>query len=105
MNTASDLDINRAVRRVLVKHWVDLGRISVRSTRGRVIIYGNLRRIEGQHSPLSSTIVDAMLYEIGRIKEVRSVKGRFENWICEGGCWRAFERTDAKLGTEEIDSG
>jgi hypothetical protein len=34
-----DLDINRGVRRVLVKHWIDLGRISVRTTRGRVPCY------------------------------------------------------------------
>jgi hypothetical protein len=104
VNTNTDLDINRAVRRLLVKHWVDLGRVSVRTSKGRVIIYGNLRRVEGQRGPLTTPIVDALFYEISRIREVKNVKGRLENWINEGGRWREYARQDLKLGTEGIDS-
>ena len=103
-NSRNDLDINRAVRRLLVKHWVDLGRVSVRTSKGKVIIFGNLRRIEGQRGPLTTPIVDALFYEISRIREVKSVRGRLENWINEGGRWREHDRQDTNLGTEGGDS-
>ena len=71
MATQSDLDINRGVRRILVKHWIDLGRISVRSSQGRLLIRGSLLRIPGTTQELTTPIVDAIFYDIQRLRGVK----------------------------------
>lgn len=82
-----DLDINRFVRSILVKHWIDLGRLSVRSTDGKLYIRGALRRISGVNEELTSPIVDAMFAEIKRIKNVRQIYPALENWTNDSGSW------------------
>jgi hypothetical protein len=92
MPSSSDLDINRAIRRIMVKHWVDLGRISIRTTGGRVLMRGLLRRIEGcAQADFTSATVEAMFYEISRIKGIQRVTAHFENWLSEGGRWKLTE--------------
>lgn len=88
MNTQSDLDINRAVRRLMVKHWVDMGRISVRTTRGNISLFGMLQRIEGRMEPLNPAIVDALIYEMRRLPGVHQLRAHFDNWTNDGGRWR-----------------
>jgi len=83
----ADLDINRAVRSVLVKHWIDLGRLSVRSTDGKLYIRGALSRIAGVNEELTSSIVDAMFTEIKRIRNLRQVYPLLENWTNDSGSW------------------
>ena len=83
----TDLDINRAVRTVLVKHWIDLGRLSVRSSDGKLYIRGSLNRIAGINEELTSSIVDAMFAEIKRIKTIRQVYPALENWSNDTGSW------------------
>lgn len=92
MPGAADLDINRAVRRILIKHWIDLGRIAVRSTRGRLMIYGNLKRITGRDEPLGPPVVEAIFHDIQRINGVVAVGAHLDNWTNEGGRWREFVR-------------
>ncbi len=82
-----DLDINRAVRSVLVKHWIDLGRLSVRSTDGKLYVRGALSRIAGVNEELTSAIVDAMFSEIKRIRNLRQVYPMLENWTNDSGSW------------------
>lgn len=91
MSNVSDLDINRGVRRVLVKHWIDLGRLSVRSTNGKVYIYGRLQRLPGTEGNLMGTTVDSMFYQIKRIGGVTSVNPHLENWTDDDGLWRPVE--------------
>jgi hypothetical protein len=82
-----DLDINRGVRTILVKHWIDLGRLSVRSSDGKVWIRGALLRIAGVNEELSAPIVEAMFAEIKRIKNVRQIYTALENWNNDSGSW------------------
>jgi len=101
MSIQDDLDINRGVRRVLVKHWIDLGRLSVRSTQGRVLIRGRLLRIQGVKVALTTPIVEAMFAEIQRLRAVRNVTAHLDNWIKDGGRWREFERYTTRVETKE----
>ncbi|MCE9612703.1 MAG: hypothetical protein K8T26_00410 [Lentisphaerae bacterium] len=104
----TDLDINRAIRRVLVKHWIDLGRISIRTTNGRILFFGYLRRIEGHRDNLSPPALDAMFYEISRIRGVQHVRTHFDNWSNDGGRWHPFERvdmTDRRGGSQSSGTG
>jgi len=95
MNNQSDLDTTRHVRRILVKHWIDLGRLSVRCDRGRILVRGLLQRIPGTQQELTTPLVDAIFYELGRIKGVSRVTPYLDNWSNEGGRWRPAHKKKA----------
>lgn len=84
----TDLEINRDIRRVLVRHWIDLGQLSVRSTGGRVNVRGRLQRIEGRSEELTSSIVERIATEIRRIPGVGGVSIELANWTSGGGTWK-----------------
>ena len=100
MSTPSDLEINRAVRRLFVRHWIDLGRISVRTVRGKVLIYGKLQRIEGRKERLHPASVDAMFYDMRHMKGVRSVGAHLDNWSNDGGRFRPTTNTKSPDGED-----
>jgi hypothetical protein len=87
----NDLDINRFVRRTLVKYWIDLGRLSVRSVRGHVTLYGRLQRLAGSVGVLAGPAVEAMFRELHRIPGVGRIDAHFENWTNDGGLWRPLD--------------
>jgi len=92
-----DLDINRQVRSVFVRHWIDLGRISIRTSGGRTYIRGSLERIKGFEDELTNPIVDGLFMEIKRIRDVKSTTVQLENWTNATGCWMPTEKEDKKL--------
>ena len=109
-----DLEINRAVRRILVRHWLDLGRLSVRSSLGRLTIRGAVDRIEGVREELTGALVDAIFNEIRRIPAVRNLHAEISNWVNQGGRWQPLglskqrdpSRRDAEApqaGTFDVD--
>jgi len=89
-----DLDINRGVRSILVKHWIDLGRLSVRSTDGKVYVRGALTRIGGVSEDLSSAIVENIFSEIKRIREVKQIYPSLENWTNDSGSWQQIGKPE-----------
>lgn len=113
--THNDLDINRSVRKVLVKHWIDLGRIWVRCTNGRVNIHGSLNRITGVGEELTPAILSTMFDEIERQPGVRNIKVELDNWVQSAGAWKLIGRKqssatpgekqtpDASAGKEVFD--
>lgn len=84
-----DLEINRGVRRVLVRHWIDLGRISVRTISGKVHIRGTLERITGVKEPLSGAILEAMFADIRRLRGIARLNVELENWHNKSGLWHS----------------
>jgi hypothetical protein len=106
MKALTDLDINREIRKVLVKHWIDLGRLSIRTSRGRVMIHGLLDRIAGSREKLSSPIVEAMFEEIHRIDGVNRVTAELANWVnSEGKSWVEIERGKHMIQTDQQSAG
>lgn len=102
MNHLSDLDINCAVRKALVRHWVDLGLISVRTTRGVVWLTGTLAPLSNTDGDLNTAVVLAMLSEIRRIHGVHRVNTNLTNWIMSGDTWQLISgRTGAGLSMQE----
>jgi hypothetical protein len=92
MTAPNDLDINRCIRKVLVKHWVDLGRLFIRTTRGKVTVHGILDRITGTKENLTPAIVEAMLNEIERIHGIERLTIDFVNWKKNQGKWSLIEQ-------------
>ena len=82
-----DLEINRNVRKVLVRNWIDLGRLSVRSTNGTLQIRGVLQRISGVSDELTVGAVETMFKQLKRISNVRNMRVTIENWTQVAGRW------------------
>ena len=92
MSTVTDLEINRHIRRILVKHWIDLGRLAVRTTGGHAAIHGVLQRVEGHPEPILPATLDAMFADIRRIPGIQRVRPHLENWTLDAGSWKQVER-------------
>lgn len=87
-----DLRINRDVRKILVKHWLDLGRLSVRSSLGRLMIRGSLERIRGVKEELTPAIVNEMFRKIKQIDGVVRMNVELDNWANDDGRWVPAEK-------------
>lgn len=87
----SDLDLNRDVRRILVKHWIDLGRLQIRSNSGRLYIRGALQRIQGVPQELTSSVVETIFDDLRRIRQISHVYAEFTNWTNKTGRWTLTE--------------
>lgn len=92
----ADLDINRKARMILVRHWIDLGFISLRSSNGRLTIRGSLAKIFGQKEELTPPAVESMFNDIKRIPGVTRVQTEIENWTNSGGLWQPIKKDKAK---------
>jgi hypothetical protein len=97
MTRQDDIAINCAVRRVLVRHFIDLGRICIRTTRGAVTITGTLERLINSPAPLNAGIVTQIFDEIGRLNHVRRVLGTLTNWASKEGAWMPVVDTPSHL--------
>ena len=86
-NRADDLKAMRQVRSVLVKHWIDLGRLSLRCTSGVLQIRGSLMRLAGMKDPLTSAIVQTIFTDIKRVREIKRIQPDLSNWNDHGGGW------------------
>jgi hypothetical protein len=93
-----DLDINCRVRRVLVRHWIDLGKISVRTARCVVSLSGSLMRLPHIAPNADAATPSTIFEEIKRIPDVRRLQLNLDN--CEG---LAFD--SASAGATPAQSG
>ena len=72
---------------MLVRHWIDLGRLSVRTFQGKVFIQGSLERIGGVEEQLTPAIVDTMFAELKRNRNILRLKIDLNNWSNATGKW------------------
>jgi hypothetical protein len=107
----SDQEINRGVRGVLSRHWVDLTATNFASRQGVVRLIGELRRV-GQRSEesLESTNIVALDAELRKLRGVRRVHLDLSNWRRdEEGQWipvvREKSSEDALPPGEAADGG
>ncbi|MGO9246270.1 MAG: hypothetical protein ACLPT4_13055 [Verrucomicrobiia bacterium] len=77
-----DLDINCRVRRVLVRHWIDLGKITARTARCVVTLSGTLTRLPHIAPNVDAATPASIFEEIRRIPDVRRLQLNLDN--CEG---------------------
>ncbi|MCK5850974.1 MAG: hypothetical protein KAH23_08665 [Kiritimatiellae bacterium] len=89
-----DLKINREARKVLVKHWLDLGRLSIRTSLGKLIIRGFLERIRGVKEDLTPALVTEIFNRIKRINGVVRMTIDLDNWKNDEGLWVKVEKTN-----------
>lgn len=97
----ADLEINRDVRKVLVRHWIDLGKLSCRSGNGRLSVRGSLHRIAGVREELTAAIVEIIFSDMKKIRGVVNITPELENWSMAMGKWRPIEKGKAKTPMDQ----
>ena len=104
MNRLTDLEINCAVRKVLVRHWIDLGRISIRTSAGVTTLSGALDKLPKVDAPLTSSSVGEIIAEIKRASSVKRVQAVLSNWTEMDGMWRpaASKTVDISLQARKL---
>jgi hypothetical protein len=82
-------EINRKLRSIMIKHWIDLGRISIRTVRDRVFLHGSLQRLPGSRGEVNVSVVETIFDEIRRVKGVRHIRVELDNWrqVGAGNSW------------------
>ncbi len=87
------LEINRGVRRILVSKWIDLGRLSIHTTKNSVLIRGCLQKLPGSDAQLSAEYLEVIYKKIQEIENVQVVTIQLDNWIRNGatGSWQCIE--------------
>ncbi len=90
---ATDFRINAAVRRVLVRHWLDLRCIEYHTVNRVVTIQGTFKKVKEaikdmkKGSGLEPTAVMAIEAELLRIPNVKRIKLDIMGWTKLGGRW------------------
>ena len=73
-------EIYRQVRTVLVRHLIDVGRLTIQISMNHLHLQGTLRRLSGVTAVLTSQNIHAIFSELRLIRGVRRVNGEFDNW-------------------------
>jgi len=90
----SDLDINRNVRKILIRHRIDLGWLSVSSCRGAVRIHGKFQRIPGADVQLNPNLMSTIFEELRRHSGSRRIAAELQNWTHDGSLRGWVPRAD-----------
>jgi hypothetical protein len=98
----SDFQINSRVRGIFSKHWLDTSQLSVVTIKGNVYLGGRLRKLPAVSSDIeiNEELMEAIDFEIGRIRGVKRVTYRLEEWRKEAG---KFISLTAKRKSAEDD--
>ena len=78
--TPTSLDINRGVRRILVSHWIDLGRVSISTVRTTVYMRGVMHKLPGSGGSLNPEVMEVLYRKIKALKGVNTVQIQLSNW-------------------------
>ncbi len=83
-------EIVREIRVVLVRHFIDLGRLVINVSIRGAQIRGTLVKLPGSSQRLTPAVVGVILEELHRIKSVKKIMVDFDNWTQDGtfGPWR-----------------
>ena len=93
-----DLKTNRSIRQVLVRHWIDLGRVAIHSANGRVTIRGSVQLLRGVKHELDSQSMENIFREIKRINEIKQLTFTLDNWLFVNGVWQKLEQAKHDRG-------
>lgn len=69
------------VRRVFVRHWIDVDRLNIGCHRGTVRVTGELHVLRQQPSTTHLSIVEVIRGELVRIRDVQRVELDLSNWV------------------------
>jgi hypothetical protein len=102
----NDHEINRRIRAVLSRHWVDLASTNFASRKGIVRVTGDLKRVGPQAGrSLESTTLTVLDSEMRRLKGVQRVHFDVANWRrTEDGEWVRIDHQEHEAQGEAEDA-
>ncbi len=84
---SSSLDITKAVRKVLVKNWLDLGKVRIQVAGKTVIIRGRLTKSRDD-DPVDGMFIEGLETALRGIKGVKLFRWNLNDWVHDRGQWR-----------------
>jgi len=97
-------DLVRAVRVILVRHFIDLGRVYYTVSPRGLYLAGILDRLPGSMNPLTPQIVEAIFRDLAGIPRVGLITADLENWkqpAGTGGAWVLVQRQKTRSSADE----
>jgi len=91
--SAADFRINAAVRKVFIRHWLELKLIDYHTINSVVHIKGKFktkkqsREAKGKTYDVNPSVVSAIEREIFRVRGVKRVDIKLDGWVKSGGKW------------------
>ena len=84
---SGDFQINSRVRGIFAKHWLDTSQLSVVTIKGNVYIGGQVRKLPAvsHEIEVNEDLMETINFEISRIRGVKRVNYRLEDWRREAG--------------------
>lgn len=83
-------DVMQAVRRVLIKNWLDMGKIRLQVAGSTVILRGVIRKSRGEE-PVNGLFLEQVEQQIRATKGVKQLRMHLEDWVFDRGEWRRKE--------------
>lgn len=95
-------------RKIVVKNWLDISRLRIRTVRGVIHVQGRITKLtgsaderEGDESGMRKLDED-----LHAISGVRGVSYNLENWICvSAGTWRKLGVKMSEAARKAIEEG
>jgi len=103
------MEIYRQVRVVLVRHLIDIGRLSIQISMQHIRFHGSLCRLPDVTATLTPEIIQSIFSELGRIRGIRRVDSNFDNWRQVEGAGATWVPVETEkivapaLGTSSLD--
>lgn len=107
LDPAARTDIYRRARMVLVRHFIDLGRLILQVSMEGLRLRGSLVRLPGFETKLTPEIVTAIMQELRRVQGVRRIDADFDNWRQQDamGGWVAVDKEPRQPGAPGSQGG
>ena len=87
---AGNCDLTSAVRRVLVKSWLDMGKIRLQVAGKTVIIRGRIVK-NRDDDPVTGLFLEQLEQTIRATRGVKNLRWILEDWAHERGQWQVRE--------------
>jgi len=86
----ANVDLTKAVRTVLIKNWLDVGKIRLQIAGGNVIIRGRLAKSRNDE-PVTGLFIEHLEQTIRATKGVKNLRWILEGWEYDRGHWNERE--------------
>ena len=98
MELPSRQELNKLVKSVLVRHFVDVSILQWSCTTNTAHLYGDLRKFTGQQFTMQE--IDTMVRELSRLPHLRTIRFNLSNWDIgtAGDSWNIRPKAEEKWG-------
>ena len=84
----ANVDLTKAVRTLLIKNWLDVGKIRLQVAGGNVLIRGRIAKSRAEES-VNGLFIEHLEQAIRAMKGVKNLRWILEDWEFDRGKWLA----------------